>query len=246
MRVSRRATLVTAATAALALTITACSSDPADTGDQPDPTGGDSTSDAGGADEGALVVYSGRSEDLVGPLFEMFEETSGIEVDVRYAGSAEQAQLLLTEGENSPGHVFLSQEAGALGLVGDSGLLVELPADVLGQVAEAYTADDGTWVGVTGRARVVTYDSEQVSEDEAPDTAEAIIDPRWAGQVGVAPGNASFLAFVTAMRELDGEDAASAWLEALVANDAQTYERNGGILEAVNAGEVQLGLINHY
>ncbi|WP_265520732.1 extracellular solute-binding protein [Oerskovia flava] len=198
------------------------------------------------SDEGPLVIYSGRGEDLVAPLIEQFEEASGIETEVRYAGSAEQAQLLLTEGESSPGHVFLSQEAGALGLVGDAGLLTALPEDVLGSVPEAYVADDGTWVGITGRARVVAYDSEQVDEADVPDTVAEIIDPRWSGEIGVAPGNASFLAFVTALRLTEGEDGAAAWLEALAANDAATYEKNSAILEAVNTGEVQLGLINHY
>lgn len=198
------------------------------------------------ADDGPLVIYSGRSEDLVAPLIEQFEEKTGIETEVRYAGSAEQAQLLLTEGKNSPGHVFFSQEAGALGLLGEQGLLVELPEEVLSQVPETYTAQDDTWVGVTGRARVVVYDSEQVDAADVPDTAAEIVDPRWSGQVAVAPGNASFLSFVTALRLVEGEDGATEWLSALATNGVQTYEKNGAILEAVGAGTAQLGLINHY
>ncbi|NLG20848.1 MAG: iron ABC transporter substrate-binding protein [Actinomycetales bacterium] len=261
MRAVRFRRAAVAALAATALSMTACSDD----GDSADGEDGaaedapdadadespDSETEAGAetgesADEGPLVIYSGRSEDLVDPLIEAFEESSGIETEVRYAGSAEQAQLLLTEGDNSPAHIFFSQEVGALGLVGDAGMLVDLPAETLSAVPEAYVADDGNWVGVTGRARVVVYDSEQVSEDEAPDTAAAILDPTWSGQVGVAPGNASFLAFVTALRITEGEDGAAQWLETLAGNGVQTYERNGDILEAVNNGEVQLGLINHY
>lgn len=239
MRVVRRSALAVAAAVGLALGLAACA------GPGAQPTGAPSSSPTETV-PATLVLYSGRGEDLVGPLIEKFEAASGIDVEVRYAGSAEQAQLLLTEGANSPAQVFLSQEAGALGLLGEAGLLAPLPADVLSKVPEAYSANDGTWVGVTGRARVVAYDSEQVDEADAPDTAAEIIDPRWAGQVGVAPGNASFLAFITAMRVVDGEDAAATWLDTLVANDAKTYARNGAILEAVNTGEVKLGLINHY
>lgn len=238
MRSVRRPALALLTAAGLVLGMAACSSSAPE--EQP------AAPETEASSEGSLIIYSGRGEDLVGPLIEEFEAATGIETDVRYAGSAEQAQLLLTEGENSPAHVFLSQEAGALGLVGQQGLLGELPADVLSAVPEAYAADDGTWVGVTGRARVVAYDSEQVEEADVPTTAAEIVDPRWAGQIGVAPGNASFLAFVTAMRLTDGEDATAAWLDRLAAGDAQTFERNGAILEAVNAGEVQLGLINHY
>lgn len=131
-------------------------------------------------------------------------------------------------------------------LLGAQGLLSPLPSEVLSQVPSTYSAADGTWVGVTGRARVVAYDSEQVSEEDVPTTAAELLDPRWSGQIGVAPGNASFLAFITAMRVVDGEEATAEWLNTLVANDAVAYERNGAILEAVNSGEVQLGLINHY
>lgn len=259
MRTASLTRHVTVALVVAALGLTACSG-----GDEESPdaegagqtddgeTGADETGDGqtaaegDAADEGPLVIYSGRSEDLVDPLIEQFEDATGISTEVRYAGSAEQAQLLLTEGENSPAHVFFSQEAGALGLVGEAGMLAELPEDTLASVPETYVADDGTWVGVTGRARVVVYDSEQVSEEEVPDTAEAMLDPRWAGQIGVAPGNASFLAFVTALRITEGEDGATAWLEALAANEPVTFGGNNDILEAANNGEIQIGLINHY
>lgn len=231
----RNTSLVVALLATLALT--ACSS-PAEPPVQ-------ESSDAAASD-GPLVIYSGRSEDLVAPLIEQFEETSGVETEVRYAGSAEQAQLLLTEGENSPGHVFLSQEAGALGLVGEAGLLGDLPDEVLSQVPETYVADDRTWVGITGRARVVVYDSQQVDEADVPDTVADLLDPRWADQIGLAPGNASFLSFVTAMRLVAGEEETAEWLADLAENGVQTFDGNNDVLEAVDAGEVQLGLINHY
>lgn len=248
MRFARRTALALVSATGLALSLTGCGgSEPTQTTSPTPPTTTPATAPAESEPaSGPLVIYSGRGEDLVGPLIEQFEQASGIQTDVRYAGSAEQAQLLLTEGENSPAQVFLSQEAGALGLLGSQGLLSALPEDVLAQVPEAYSADDGTWVGVTGRARVVAYDSQQVSDQDAPTTAAELLDPRWAGQIGVAPGNASFLSFITAMRLVDGEEATAEWLAALVANGAKTYERNGAILEAVNTGEIQLGLINHY
>lgn len=260
MRPARFRRVATVALLATALGLTACSSED---GGSDDGSGGNGSGDSGSgdsgtedgaggdqgadpADDGPLVIYSGRSEDLVDPLIQQFEEATGIDTEVRYDGSAAQAQLLLTEGDNSPAHVFFSQEAGALGLIGEAGMLAELPEETLSAVPETYVADNGTWVGITGRARVVVYDSEQVSEAEAPDTAAAILDPRWSGQIGVAPGNASFLAFVTALRITEGEDGASQWLEGLAANDPVTFGGNNDILEAVNSGEIQLGLINHY
>jgi iron(III) transport system substrate-binding protein len=99
---------------------------------------------------------------------------------------------------------------------------------------------------VTGRARVIVYDSEQLSADEVPTTVAALTGDQWSSQVGIAPTNASFQSFVTALRVLEGEDAARTWLEEMRAKDAQIYAKNTPILEAVNAGEIKLGLINHY
>ncbi|MCS4535783.1 iron ABC transporter substrate-binding protein [Corynebacterium sp. HS2168-gen11] len=193
-----------------------------------------------------LVIYSGRSEDLVAPLIEMFEKETGIKTEVRYGKTAEQAQLLLTEGENSPAEVFFSQEAGALGLVAEKDLLAPLPAEVFGSVAKQYSSAEQKWVGVTGRARVVAYNKEQVTEADAPDTIEAMVDPKWAGKIGVAPTNASFISFVTAMRVEKGDDYTRNWLQKLVDNGAKTYAKNTPILEAVEKGEISVGLINHY
>lgn len=197
-------------------------------------------------DDRSLVVYSGRDEELVGPLLDAFEAESGITVKVRYANSVEMAAQLLEEGDRTPAQVFLSQEAGALGALSAAGLLSELPADIVESVDPQYTSADGTWVGLTGRARVIAYDGEELTADDVPTSVFDLTDPRWSRQVGIAPTNASFQSFVTALRVLEGEAATEAWLRGLVANDAQIYPRNGAILEAVNTGAIDVGLINHY
>jgi iron(III) transport system substrate-binding protein len=191
-------------------------------------------------------VYSGRSESLVGPLFEQFTAETGIAVEARYGDTAELAAQLIEEGDRSPAQVYFAQDAGALGAVAAEGLFASLPANVATLVPVNYRAQDGTWTGVTGRARVIAYDPEQVRADEVPDSIFDLTEPRWAGEVGIAPTNASFQAFVTAMRVAEGDDVTRAWLEGLVANDVQTFEKNGLILDAVDTGQVQLGLINHY
>lgn len=209
-------------------------------------SGSDSTAETEPIDDSALVVYSGRNEELIGPLYEQFTADTGIEVSVRYADSAALAGQLLEEGDRTPADVFISQDAGALGALAKGGCLAELPNEVLDRVPEQYRSDDGNWVGLTGRARVIVYNPELVSAAELPDSIEDVIDERWNGQVGIAPSNASFQAFVTSLRVLEGQDAARGFLEGLVDNDAQVYEGNGAILDAVNDGEIALGLVNHY
>jgi iron(III) transport system substrate-binding protein len=195
---------------------------------------------------GSLVVYSGRSENLVAPIIEQFSEATGIEVEVRYAGTSELAATLMEEGANSPADVFFSQDGGALGELSKAGLLAPLPTETLALVPADLVGSNGDWVGVSGRARVLVYNNSELSEADLPDDIWGLTEPEWSGRVGWAPTNASFQTFVTALRVLEGEDRAQEWLEAMLANDVQAYEGNPQIVEAVAAGEISVGLVNHY
>ncbi len=198
------------------------------------------------ADAEALIVYSGRTEELVGPILEQFAEDAGIEVEVRYGDTAEMANLILTEGENSPADVFFAQDAGALGALADEGKLAALPEEVLGVVDERFRSPAGEWVGLSGRSRVVVYNTENVSEEELPDTIFGFTEPEWSGRIGWAPTNGSFQSFVTALRVIEGEDRAREWLEGIQANEPRVYEGNNPALDAVIAGEVDVAFVNHY
>ncbi|MGI9539799.1 MAG: iron ABC transporter substrate-binding protein [Miltoncostaeaceae bacterium] len=199
----------------------------------------------GGGDD-ALTVYSGRSEELVGPLFEQFTDETGIEVDVRYGNSGDLALLIGEEGDNTPADVFYSQSPGAVAFLAADDRLDAIATETLEVVDPRFRGADGLWVGVSGRQRVLVYNSDLVDEDELPASVFDLTDERFRGEVAIAPSNGSFQDFVTAMRQIDGEDAAREWLEAMAANDAPTYANNSSIVEAVGRGEVPLGLVNHY
>ena len=228
---------ITAGAVALALALTGCSasqSTPAD--------------DAAGAPEGdgTLTLYVGRDEALIATLIEKFTEATGIDVTARYASSSELNALLLEEGDNTPAEAFLSQDAGALGSLSNAGLLSKLPVDLTAVIPAGFTSANGMWLGVTGRARVIAYDSETVDAADVPNAIATLTDPKYAGEVAFAPGNASMQSFVTAMRVLDGEDAAEAWVKGMSENSPVLTEKNGETLDLVNSGEVSFGLINHY
>lgn len=196
--------------------------------------------------EDVLTVYSGRNENLVGPILEQLEDAVGTEVEVRYAGSSDLAAQLLEEGESTDADLFFSQDAGALGALAKAGRLAELPQDVLSLVPEQYADDEGRWVATSARARVVAYDPRQAPEAAEMTSVDEVLDERYRGLIGVAPTNASFQSFVTALRLDRGEDGAREWLERLVDLDVQKYDNNIAVLDAVDSGEVALGLINHY
>ncbi len=193
-----------------------------------------------------LTVYSGRTEDLIGPLLEDFNEETGIAIDVRYGDSAELALLLAEEGEKTPADLFISQSPGAVGFLEQRGLLAALDASVLDRVEEGNRSVDGTWVGLSGRQRVLVYNSEVVDPEDLPGSILELTQPRFAGQVALAPANGSFQDFVTAMRQELGDDATLEWLEGMERNDSPSYANNTAIVEAVGRGEVEMGLVNHY
>lgn len=195
---------------------------------------------------GTLTIYAGRSEELVGPLVEQFAEATGLDVRVNYAGTTDLAATILEEGDASPADVFFAQDAGALGAVAAAGQLAELSADTLAEVDPRFVSDDGQWVGISGRARVVVYDTRVLEEADLPTSIDAFTDPAWKGRIGWAPTNASLQSFVTAYRVLRGDDAAKAWLEGIVANEPKVYDGNDAVLAAVAAGEVEVGFVNHY
>ncbi len=202
--------------------------------------------DTSAASDQSLVLYSGRSEDLIAPLIEQFTADTGIEVEVRYGSTGEMSALLLEEGDRSPAQVFLSQDAGALGAITAAGLSSTLPEEIADAVPAGFTSTDDSWVGVTGRARVIAYDGEQLDEADVPDSTDDLTGAEWSGQVAFAPGNASFQSFVTGLRVLEGEEAADEWVAGIAANAPVLTESNGDSLELVNTGTAQIGLINHY
>jgi iron(III) transport system substrate-binding protein len=224
------------------LVIAACGNDNTNDSSESTPTTTASTSD-----ETTLTLYSGRGEDLVQPVIDMFTDATGIDVDVRYGNSAEMLLLIQEEGGNSPADVYYSQGAGFLGTLSAEGRLLELADDIPSLLIDpALASPSGDWVGLTGRARTVVYNSETLSESDLPDSFADFTDPAWKDRIGWAPTNASFQDHITALRYILGEEGAKAWLEGIMANNPIAYEGNGAILDGVAAGEVEVGFVNHY
>ena len=201
-----------------------------------------------GSDEQAaqvteLTIYSGRSEEFIAPFFQEWQESSGIKLNIRYGDSAELAAQILEEGENSPADLFLSQDAGSLGAIADAQLFTTLPDDVARDIPAKFIDANRSWVGVTGRARVFAYNP---SLTTLPQKISDLTSPMYKGALGIAPSNASFQAFVTALMNEQGEAAAEKWLKSLKDNDVKIYPKNSAIVEAIDQGEIQIGLVNHY
>ena len=195
-------------------------------------------------DPGELTIYSGRGESLVGPIIERFEDLTGINVRVRYAGTAELAVAILEEGDRSPADIYYAQDAGALAALAENGALTQLPDDIVNSVEAEFADASGRWVATSGRARVLIISPDRVPNP--PTSVFDLVDPEWRGRVGWAPTNGSFQAFVTAMRQIHGDEATEQWLRGMIDNDVRVYPKNSPQVQAVHDGELDIGLVNHY
>ncbi|MFP4173755.1 MAG: extracellular solute-binding protein [Candidatus Hydrogenedentota bacterium] len=197
-------------------------------------------------DGDSLVVYSGRSQSLVEPIIEQFEEETGIRVQVKYGATPQLAMTLREEGERSPADVFWAQEVSALEALDEEGFFSALPGHVFEDGNPAVRHAEDHWAATSGRARVLAFNTDMVSADELPGDVRELTDSQWEGRVGWAPSNGSFQAFVTGMRLIHGEEATGEWVEGMRDNGAMAYANNTAIVEALGAGEIAAGLTNHY
>ncbi|MBW4425601.1 MAG: iron ABC transporter substrate-binding protein [Nostoc desertorum CM1-VF14] len=193
-----------------------------------------------------LVIYSGRDEKLIGPLIEKAKKDLNKDIQVRYGDTAELAIALLEEGKNSRADLFFAQDAGALGTLEKKQVTQPIASKLLNKVDSRFRSAKGHWLGISGRARVIDYNTKLVKQGELPKSISQLTEPKWRGKVGWAPTNGSFQSFITAMRVLDGNEKTLQWLKAMKANGVKDYGKNAAILEAVGRGEVHLGLVNNY
>ncbi len=194
-----------------------------------------------------VVVYSGRSAVLMEPLFQQFTKTTGIEIKARYDKSTQVlAERLATEGAQTDADLFLAQDSGFLGALAKAGHLRPLPKAALDRVGAHAKAKDGLWLGTSGRLRVLVYSPERVKPEELPKSLADLADPKWKKRLGWAPGNGSFQAHVSALRQIWGDDKTSAFLKGVAANEPTVYPKNSPQVKAVSNGEIDIGWVNHY
>ena len=194
----------------------------------------------------SVTVYSGRSEYLIDPVLKAFECETGTSVRVRWASSTDLALQIDVEGDRTDADVFISRSPGPVGFLESKGLLTSMDASVLDLVASEHRGANGTWIGFSGRKRVLVHNLDSVPPSELPDSVFDLTEPEWKGRVAIPATNGSFVDWFTVFRDQYGDDVATQWLEDMVANDAHYYPNNVAIVEAAARGEIDVGLVNHY
>lgn len=199
----------------------------------------------GGDDEPKLTIYNAQHEPLLEELAPAFTKETGIEVELRNGKDLELSNQLVQEGDASPADVFLTENSPAMSQVEAAGLFQELPADLVAPIPAQYRPVSGLWTGFVARSTVLVYNTEKVQESALPTSILDLADPEWKGRLSFSPTGADFQAIVAAVLELEGEEATAAWLEGIKAN-GKVYDGNNLVLEAVDSGEVEVGIVYHY
>lgn len=199
----------------------------------------------GGDDEPKLVIYNAQHEPLLKEIAPEFTKETGIEVELRNGKDLEMSNQIVAEGKASPADVFLTENSPAMSQVEAAGLFDELPRDILDVIPEQYRPRSGLWTGFVARSTVLVYNTDQVQESDLPASLLDLAKPEWKGRISFSPTGADFQAIVAAVLELEGEEATKAWLEGIKAN-GKVYDGNNLVLEAVDSGEVEVGIVYHY
>jgi iron(III) transport system substrate-binding protein len=199
----------------------------------------------GGGDEPDLVIYNAQHEELIDVIAKKFEKKTGLDVELRNGPDLELANQIVAEGKASPADVFLTENSPAMSLVQSKGLLGKLDASTLEHVPGEYRPDDGSWTGFAARSTVLVYNTDQVKPADLPKSILELAEPKWKGKVSFSPTGADFQAIVSAVLHLEGEARTKEWLAGLKEN-GEVYDGNNVVLQSVNKGDVETGIIYHY
>ncbi|MBZ9763769.1 iron ABC transporter substrate-binding protein [Mesorhizobium sp. CA8] len=197
------------------------------------------------AEDQGIIVYNAQHESLAKEWAKGFTKETGIKVTLRNGGDSDFSNQIVAEGAASPADVFLTENSPAMALVEAAGLFAPVDAETLAQVPQEYQPSTGKWVGVAARSTVFAYNKDKLKADQLPKSLLDLADPSWKGRWAASPSGADFQAIVSALLELKGEAATADWLKAMKENFT-AYKGNSTVMKAVNAGEIDGGVIYHY
>ena len=194
---------------------------------------------AGSAD---VVVYNGRSQYGDEQAFKAFEEQTGLDVELRGGTAPELFERLRREGDATEADLLVTTDLANLWRADDAGLLepVELDSNV-----ELHDPD-GAWWGISTRLRVPMRSTERVEED-AVTTYEDLGNSDFRGRVCLRTSNNEYnQSWVADRIAKHGEADTEELLESIMANEPRILGSDVDVLEAIAAGDCDLGLTNHY
>jgi iron(III) transport system substrate-binding protein len=194
-----------------------------------------------------VVVYSARIESLIKPMFDAFTEKTGIQVKYFTAGEQELFERVQSEGANTPADVFMTVDVGNLWIAEQAGLLEGFPSEVIEKnIPTHLRAKDNAWVGLSVRARPIMYSTERVQPSQLS-TSEALGDPKWHGRLCFRTSKKVYTqSLVATMIKTLGEERTESIVRRWIANQPRIFASDSKLLEAIAAGQCDVGIANTY
>jgi iron(III) transport system substrate-binding protein len=117
-------------------------------------------------------------------------------------------------------------------------LMTEVDWKELGIEPSAATTPNSYMVSITTAVHVAIYNSNRVSEAEAPRTWEDLVDPKWKGRVGAWSRTIVYVQMISAWGEAKARD----YVKRLATLNPRLLAGTFPLAQAVAAGEVDIGL----
>lgn len=201
----------------------------------------------GGIAGQTITLYNGQHEQTTNALVAAFEKQTGVQVKVRSDDEDVLAQQIEQEGPNSPADVFYTENTPPLVRLDDNGLLAPVDTAALAAVPAQYSAGDHNWIGISARVSMMVYNTDDLKPNQLPKSVLDLAKPNWRGKLDIAPSETDFAPIVTSVAADKGDAAALKWLQALKANAGSHQDPdNETLVDNVNKGITQIGVINHY
>lgn len=207
---------------------------------------------SGGGDGkgGRITLYSPETPDFTKELAAKYEELYDEKVDVHYAGTNILVNQMMAEKDNPKADVWyggggiLPFEAAV-----DRGILASYIPDFASgwETVEdgiKMKHEDGKYVGVELFVLGFSYNTDLVTEAEAPKTWADLLDPKWEGKIQFPNPAASGTATLMVMDQMmqQGEDEAWEYFQKLVDQANSIPDSGSAPTKAVAMGEAHIGI----
>ena len=205
----------------------------------------------GCADERAetpeVVVFTALDREYAEPILAAFERETGIRVRAKYDAEAAKTTGLINQilaRPDDPGvDVLWNNEVMQTAHLARLGRLEPYASPQAERFPAACRDPQHRWTGFAGRARVIIYNTDLLSEQTVPRSLAAFTDPAWRGQCAVAlPFFGTTLTHMAVLQERWGADGLEAWAQGALANGVAVAPGNGPVRDLVASGAYAFGL----
>ena len=193
-----------------------------------------------------VVVYSARhyGQEVA---FQAFTKKTGIEIKILNGSTGEMFERLKAEGDKTSADILLTVDAGNLWNAARAGLLSKVDSpELIANIPANLRDPENRWFGLTARARTIMYNTGKVKPSELS-TYEALGDPKWKGRLCLRQSGYIYnQSLIATMIKRYGEARTEEIVKGWAANQPILISGDTKILEAIAAGQCDVGITNHY